>query len=112
MKMTKQTQTFAIAGGAILLAVLAYFFLFNKKKEWRFKDNYFSDGNLGFVGNEQPPFRKGDVINVTQDAGAKFPAYDGPTKVTRVYKKDGKFIVEVEKRREGNTPANPGIITG
>lgn len=86
------------------------------KKIWVFTDNYFTggfsdSGNLGFVGTDKPPFSVGDVIYVTQAEGAKYPQYDGMTKIDAIKQVDAGWVVDTTKPRQGNTPVNSGIIT-
>ena len=58
-----------------------------------------------------PPFSVGDVIYVTQSEGAKYPQYDGMTKIDAIKKVDAGWVVDTTKPRQGNTPVNSGIIT-
>tara|TARA_R100000988_G_C3998796_1_gene167545 strand:+ start:1084 stop:1530 length:447 start_codon:yes stop_codon:yes gene_type:complete len=87
-----------------------------EKKIWVFTDNYFTggfsdSGNLGFVGTDKPPFSVGEVIYVTQSDGAKYPQYDGMTKIDAIKEVDAGWVVDTTKSRQGNTPVNSGIIT-
>jgi len=87
-----------------------------KTVSWAFTDNTYtstgkSQSNLGFIGTTQPPFPVGTVVDITQNAGATFPSYNGKTHVEHIYSKDGKWIVDVTKKREGSTPANGGTMT-
>jgi hypothetical protein len=86
------------------------------KKLWSFKDNYFTGsftdvGHLGFVGDTKPPFSVGDIIYVTQADGAKYPQYNGMTKIDSINKVNEGWVVDTTKSRRGNTPVNGGIIT-
>ena len=88
-----------------------------KTVSWAFTDNTYtssgkSQSNLGFIGLTKPPFTVGTVVDITQDAGATFPSYNGKTHVEHIYSKGGKWIVDVTKKREGNTPVNGGTMTG
>lgn len=110
MKIKKQQYI----GGAVIAVIIALYYTVNVKmtKVWRFSDNYFSEGKLGFTGTTKPPFKKGQRVTIEQDAGAKFEEYNGTTTVTRVYKDGQRWIVEVSYPRKGDTPANSGRIIG
>ena len=87
-----------------------------EKKIWVFTDNYwtggFSDvGHLGFVGNDKPPFENGEVVYVKQSEGAKYPQYNGMTKIDGIHQTDAGWVVDTTKPRVGNTPVNSGIMT-
>ena len=87
-----------------------------EKKVWSFLDNYwtggFSDvGHLGFVGASKPPFSNGDIVYVKQSEGAKYPQYDGMTKIDGIHQTDAGWVVDTTKSRRGDTPVNAGIMT-
>ena len=87
-----------------------------EKKVWTFYDNYFTggfsdSGNLGFVGNNEPPFSVGEVVYIKQADGAKYGQYDGMTKIDAIKLTDDGWVVDTTKSRQGNTPANAGIMT-
>jgi len=85
------------------------------KKKWKFTDNTYtstgkSNSNLGFIGLTQPPFNVGDVIDIKQSSGATFPSYDGTTTVEHIYETpEGKYVMDVHKKRLGDTGVNPGV---
>jgi len=86
------------------------------KLKWEFTDNTFtstgkSTSNLGFVGTTKPPFKVGDWVSVQQFAGAKYPQYNGKTLVQDIAQKDGKWFIDVDRKREGDSPVNGGVIT-
>ena len=86
------------------------------KVKWEFTDNTFtstgkSTSNLGFVGTTKPPFKVGDWVSVQQFAGAKYPQYNGKTLVQHIAQKDGKWFIDVDRKREGDSPVNGGVIT-
>tara|TARA_R110002012_G_scaffold303219_2_gene504876 strand:- start:35 stop:472 length:438 start_codon:yes stop_codon:yes gene_type:complete len=87
-----------------------------EKKIWVFTDNYFTggfsdSGNLGFVGTGKPPFSVDEVIYVKQSEGAKYPQYNGMTKIDAIKEVDAGWVVDTTKGRRGDTPVNSGIIT-
>jgi len=121
--MDKKKKILIIGGIIVVAGVIIYFATRKKtsggglfKKSWKFEDNYWtstgqSSSNLGFIGVTQPPFSVGDKIIVTQDGGAAFPEYDGETTVEHIYQQNGKWVMDVARKRLGDSPANPGIIT-
>jgi len=78
--------------------------------KWAFDDNYTIAPYDSFVGwtnfTEKHPYKVGDVINIAQDPGATFPAYDGEATVTVVLD-DYTFITD--KSRLGDTPVEGGV---
>lgn len=84
--------------------------------QWDFTDNIFtstgkSTSNLGFVGKTKPPFKVGQWVNVKQNAGATYPQYDGKTLVQNIERTQAGWVIDVDKKRLGDTPVNGGVIT-
>lgn len=62
-------------------------------------------GNLGFTTKMKHGLVSGDRINIKQDSGAVYPAYDGDTSVAHIL---DDYHFTVDKAYIGSTPANPG----
>ncbi len=131
--MKKNTKL--IIGVVAILAIAGGIYYFSKRKKsngqpqigggttptkpqvkWEFTDNTFtstgkSTSNLGFIGTTKPPFKVGDWVNVQQFAGAKYPQYNGKTLVQHIAQKNGKWFIDVDRKREGDSPVNGGVIT-
>lgn len=54
------------------------------QKLWRFTDNFFSGGNVGFISDQEHNLNVGDVINVAQDKGFTNASYEGEATVLTV----------------------------
>lgn len=62
-------------------------------------------GGLGIVANEPHGLKVGDRVIIKQDAGAKWPQYDGQATVAYIITDK---IFAVHKPFAGNSPVNPG----
>lgn len=62
-------------------------------------------GNLGFTTKMKHGLVSGDRINIKQDSGAVYPAYDGDTTVISIL---DDYNFTVDKAYIGSTPPNPG----
>ena len=94
-----------------------------QKLVWAFYDNYWTggggdfgdEGQVGYSGYTKPPFSVGDTVYITQAAGAKYPEYDGQTKIEAIVQADlngqSVWVVDTTQKRLGDTPVNSGIIT-
>jgi hypothetical protein len=90
----------------------------SERKVWIFEDNIFtgsdarkgkSISSLGFIGVSKPPFSFGESIEITQDSGAKYSEYNTIMKIEDIYKLNGKWVIDVDGYRVGDTPVNGGV---
>ncbi len=104
-----------IIGVVLLVAVFASYKLY-ASRWYRFSDNVFGPsvageaaglgGKVGFLMNESHDIKKGDTVEVEQDAGYVQERYNGRAKVIWV----NESTVITDKGFGPNTPANPGKI--
>ncbi len=76
--------------------------------QWRFDDNAFISGNLGFTSAQEHCFEVGDTITISQDVGATHPSYDGDATILSI---PDQFTIVTDKTFIGATPPEPGLIT-
>lgn len=78
---------------------------------WRFDDNNFYSGNVGFTtigfSDNKHPFIIGDVVTVTQDPGATNPSYDGETTIIDT---PSEYEIVIDKPFGSVSPPEGGIV--
>ena len=78
---------------------------------WRFDDNGFYAGKVGFTtvgfSDKKHPFVIGDAVTVTQDPGATNPSYDGPT---TIFDTPSEYEIVINKPFGASTPPEGGIV--
>jgi hypothetical protein len=75
---------------------------------WRFTDNFFSGGFVGFISNEPHCLNVGDVITVSQNKGFTNSSYEGECVVTTVV---DEYTIITDKSFGTATGAEPGTIS-
>lgn len=83
--------------------------------EWRFVDNYYFAGSLGFIGpagGSRPLFSTGSLITVAQITPFSFSQYEGEATITNIQfiTSSNAWAVAVNKGFQGNTPAQGGTM--
>ena len=79
-----------------------------KNTTWEFYDNGFGYfGNVQFLGTTPHPFSVGDIVNISQFAGATYSVYNGLHTITDVT--TNAFTIDVVFA--GSTPPQGGLIT-
>jgi hypothetical protein len=109
------TNKYALAAIVLGGALLAWYLY---QRRWKkFSDNGQSGilnqlaggsdigGGLGIVSNEPHGLKVGDVVEIEQEPGAKWPSYDGEALVSHVI---SETVFAVDKPFKGNSPVNPG----
>lgn len=85
------------------------------RDEWRFDDNFFNSGFVGFRGATESYFSPGDEITIEQDAGFTNPEYQGRATVTSAgYSASlagGSYFIITDKSFQSSTPAEPGTAS-
>jgi hypothetical protein len=85
---------------------------------WEFEDNIWtgdesnqgkSISSLGFIGKTKPPFKKGESVEIIQNAGAKYDEYNAVMLIEDIYQTNGKWVINVDGYRVGDTPVNGGV---
>lgn len=83
--------------------------------QWGFTDNYFSSGNVGFIGpsgGSRPLFSTGSLITIAQIAPFSFSSYEGESTITSIQyiTASTAWVVSVNKPFESSTPAQGGTM--
>lgn len=68
----------------------------------------FDYGQLTLVFEKPHKLKRNQTILIEQDAGAKYPLYNGLTTITKV---PNDFTIVVNKPRRGDSPTNGGVVT-
>lgn len=95
------------------LATYSVVFSEEWRPEWRFDDNYFVSGSIGFIGTQQPPFVVGDQIVIQQDEPYTVSAYNGLANIVDIFSvvSPAGWVIRTDKPYVQNTPAEPGTIS-
>lgn len=106
--------------GVMLTAIALLVWYFYSRRWKRFSDNgqagalaeiatgeydHLLGGSLGFVATEPHGLQIGDEVEIEQDSGAKYPAYNGKHLVSGII---SDKIFAVATPFAGNSPVNPG----